>query len=103
MDVNNVLIESDRRCSAKDLERILKKVPVRIIGQRHLKLRARVGLGNIVYIAPRSNERSGIQRSIEGIEFLGHCAPIEMYTDTRHHSTYCTFHYKGRRFDVTYN
>lgn len=82
-------IESDCRCSAKDLRRILSEVPIEIIGGNNLGVRACMGLGKIIYINGYVDK---IKITDEGIEI----SPPQSGEDC------LTFFYKDHRFELKY-
>ncbi len=51
MKTENIQIQPDRRCSAKNLEKILSELPVEINGPS-LHLTAHMGPGKIIYMEP---------------------------------------------------
>ncbi|MBS3074264.1 hypothetical protein J4447_02285 [Candidatus Pacearchaeota archaeon] len=59
MKLDNVTVESDRRCRAEVLAEILKEVPFEVRGSRDLELTARMGLGRIIYLNVAKGELSG--------------------------------------------
>ena len=88
MNTKKVQIESNRRCSAEKLEKILEALPITVKGPG-LQLNAYVGLGNIVYIRPAQGEVSNIK--IGNIDMRCH---KEQYS--------LNFTYKGRTFELKY-
>ncbi len=62
MKTEGMVLESDRRGNAEELEETLKQLPIEIKGF-NIQLRARRGLGNIVYIRPSRGKFTSIQIS----------------------------------------
>jgi hypothetical protein len=93
MKVTNVQVEDDRRCSASKLEKILGKVPVEILGPG-LQLRARMGLGRIVYIEPTNGQ-------ISHVKVKSKLGTIEMEYN-RSLGQDLTFTYHGQKYEVKY-
>lgn len=91
--VASMQVEGGRRCSESDLKLILLNTPFIIVRSRGSKLRANVGLGNIVYIRP----------------VRGHIKDVKLGADVYADETipqgkdYMVFNYQGRRFDVQFN
>ncbi|GEM_PF-1544941 len=90
--IRKMRLESDRRLSAEDLARLLLATPIRLVTTKDSKLRARMGLGNIVYIQP-------IRGQIKDVR-LGD----DVYGDAERSSNVTkVFCYQGQRFEVQYN
>ena len=90
-DLQAMQLEPDMRCTKSQLKEILANTPIILIRTRGSKLRARMGLGKIVYIQP-------IKGQIREIK-LGPDAHREpFHTDQNHY----IFTYQGRTFDVQY-
>ena len=90
MDTKDIQLESDRRCSVPELEKILNEVPISISGPQNLQLRAHVGLGNIVYIEP-------IKEHVDYVRFLD--KSIDMELDNKKGTI---FNYRNRKFSILY-
>ncbi|MBI4162255.1 MAG: hypothetical protein HY513_01110 [Candidatus Aenigmarchaeota archaeon] len=88
MNLRNVATESGRRCSAEDLARILKAIPVDVAGP-HLQLRAHMGLGKIIYLKPDVGEISAVR--INDVE-------IQLVYGQRD----LVFTYGGQKFNLAY-
>jgi len=74
MKTANIQIESNRRCDAPELEKILGELPLNVEGT-HSKLSARMGLGRIIYIEPLDGTIStlkigGVPREIRNYDYL---------------------------------
>jgi hypothetical protein len=52
MKTDNVSIEPTRRFPKSEFEKILRRVPITITGDRDLQLRAFIGLGRVIYLEP---------------------------------------------------
>ncbi len=91
MDVKNTKIERTKRCNEADLEKILREVPVRILGGKNdLKLRAFVGVKDIIYIEPIDGYVLHVRILGEGIE------------EVKELDRYFVFGYNGRKFSIRY-
>lgn len=53
MNTKKLHLEADRRCGAEELEKILEKLPIEVKFTGRLK--ARMGLGRIIYMEPESD------------------------------------------------
>ena len=90
--VKQMSLESDRRLGAEGLAKLLLTTPIILVTTRGSKLRARMGLGHIVYIQP-------IKGQIKDVK-LGD----KVYNDAEHSSdANMVFDYKEQRFDVQYH
>jgi len=88
MKTKNIQLESDRRCSAKELERILNDVPISVFGPG-LKLVARMGLGKIIYLKPIEGNISSVKVYDIDVE--------------NHNNDHLFFYYKNQTFEIQYN
>jgi len=89
MKTKNIQIESDRRCSAEDLEKILTGLPIDVKGPT-LQLSARMGLGKIVYIEPLDGYVSELGINGSGVVIKNDWS-----------SEYCLgFSYRNQRFEL---
>jgi hypothetical protein len=68
MNLNNVSTFDDRRCSARDVAKILAELPITVVG-KGLKLRARMGLGRIIYISPDKGKIGDVEKG-EGVTII---------------------------------
>ncbi len=91
MELTNVVVESDFRCSAVALTEILKVTPIQISGDFE-NLKIRMGLGRIVYILP-------INGSINKIDY----GQDVKYNLLNNPSGIARFSYKNNNFSVFYN
>ncbi|QQG38906.1 MAG: hypothetical protein HYS32_00365 [Candidatus Woesearchaeota archaeon] len=87
MKTKNVLLESDRRCSASELSEILRAAPINIKGPR-LHLRARMGLGRIIRLEPVEGEVSSVKIGDVVIE--------------NHDNDYLLLEHKGQKYEIRY-
>lgn len=75
MNLENVTLENDRRCSVDDLRPLMRKLPIKIRGTEDLELKARMTLGAKVKIQPTKG-------NIESVEFYrGSITPMTLLTD----------------------
>lgn len=87
-----VRIESDRRCSAEELETILRNTPIIIATKRNTELRARMGLGKIIYIEL-------VKGQIKDVK-LGQNVEEDV---SRSGKDYLVFEYKQQRYEIRYH
>ncbi len=85
MKLKNMQIGSGRRCSAKELEKILEKLPIEVefTGQ----LGVHMGLGRIIYMQPEDGRR------VKRVKIGG--VSIER-------QDYLFFDHEGQKYEVKY-
>nr|MBI4156409.1 hypothetical protein [Candidatus Woesearchaeota archaeon] len=88
METKNIQLESDRRCSVEELERILNDAPISVFGLG-LKLVARMELGRIIYIRPIEGKVSYVKVYDVDVENLS--------------NDHLFFNYKNQKFEIQYN
>lgn len=91
-EIQAMQIENDRRCTESRLRQILMQTPVIIIRSKGSRLRARMGLGRIIYIEP-------VKGYVKNIKLGSGVQEDSSRTDNSHY----VFNYQGVRFDVKYN
>jgi hypothetical protein len=90
-ELKAVKIEADRRCDASQLREILAQTPIIIARTKGSKLRARMGLGKIIYIQPMRGQIRDVK--------LG---PDVQEDPARTDQGHSVFTYQGKTFDVQY-
>lgn len=89
--LKKIKLESDRRCSAEELETILRNTLIIIATKRDTELRARMGLGKIIYIEL-------VKGQIKDVK-LGQNVEEDV---SRSGKDYLVFEYKQQRYEIKY-